>query len=508
MKQPIRLLAPLLATLLLVGAPLPVSGFSARGPLVSTDMPPVAPSGATALQKTTAADPRNFVLTSPKAFGAVGDGVADDSGAINAWLNYIVANGGGTYIWTPGVYRFASQVTLARPVPANITILASGVTIKTTGAISGLTITGSDPPYGVRIVGLMVDDTNNASATAGFEQIGTSLVTWDGCVVIASRTSPTFAAWYLHQTNVNDNTTSNFWTRFPGSAVRSAAGFIPIGVLLEGSDNATDFYGFFASGVTDAIKLIPPVGGTYGLSNGLTVVGGWYEGVVNAVRVVGSAGQRGTYGLIVEGNRFEDVSGHVLSLEGATVNTQQPPYVGPNTLIQNVSGLINNPKNLYVSQWALFSGNRFGPDKLNNAEGYVFTGTDATADVLTVNSFGGGSGFVLSFVGTPVFTQRPIAGDFVQLGGANSWLATFTGVAGLSGTATVAKNMRGSCAFAGAATCVAAFPYFHEADAGFTVTVTGNVNETFWVTGKARTGFTIHSSNARSRAVADWHLIR
>lgn len=49
---------------------------------------------------------------------------------------------------------------------------------------------------------------------------------------------------------------------------------------------------------------------------------------------------------------------------------------------------------------------------------------------------------------------------------------------------------------------------FAEADANYTVTISGNVNETFWVTAKATGGFTIHSSNATSTATVDWQLIR
>lgn len=47
-----------------------------------------------------------------------------------------------------------------------------------------------------------------------------------------------------------------------------------------------------------------------------------------------------------------------------------------------------------------------------------------------------------------------------------------------------------------------------EADASYYVSLSGSANETFWVTAKATTGFTINSSNAASTATVDWHLIR
>jgi hypothetical protein len=72
---------------------------------------------------------------------------------------------------------------------------------------------------------------------------------------------------------------------------------------------------------------------------------------------------------------------------------------------------------------------------------------------------------------------------------------------------TAANSLTGgsSPAVVLAHTTVGTFP---EADANYTVNVTGNIGETFWVTGKATTGFTIHSSNAASTATVDWQLIR
>ena len=65
----------------------------------------------------------------------------------------------------------------------------------------------------------------------------------------------------------------------------------------------------------------------------------------------------------------------------------------------------------------------------------------------------------------------------------------------------------GTVTFATAATKAVTFTE-NEADALYHVTVTGNVNETFFVTAKATTGFTINSSNASSVAVVSWILVR
>jgi hypothetical protein len=65
----------------------------------------------------------------------------------------------------------------------------------------------------------------------------------------------------------------------------------------------------------------------------------------------------------------------------------------------------------------------------------------------------------------------------------------------------------GQDTFAGAGTKAVLFAV-NEPDTNYKVNITGNVNETFWVTSKQTTGFTLNSSNAASVAVVDWSVIR
>ncbi len=47
-----------------------------------------------------------------KDFGAVGNGIVDDSDAIIAGVNYLRANGGGTLLFPPGVYRVTKEIPM------------------------------------------------------------------------------------------------------------------------------------------------------------------------------------------------------------------------------------------------------------------------------------------------------------------------------------------------------------------------------------------------------------
>jgi hypothetical protein len=78
---------------------------------------------------------------------------------------------------------------------------------------------------------------------------------------------------------------------------------------------------------------------------------------------------------------------------------------------------------------------------------------------------------------------------------------------GISGTEFNARNLRGSVTFTGAATKAVTFGTA-ESDTTYFVAISGNINETFWVTSKTTGGFTMNSSNAASVATVDWILIR
>ncbi len=77
---------------------------------------------------------------SVKAFGAKGDGVTDDTDAIQAAVN--AAAGSSTVLFPTGVYEITSAIT----VPAGSSLLgSSAATIhQTTAAVNGLEVTGSD----------------------------------------------------------------------------------------------------------------------------------------------------------------------------------------------------------------------------------------------------------------------------------------------------------------------------------------------------------------------------
>lgn len=88
----------------------------------------------------------NFAYVSGKAvsvkdaaFGAVGNGVTNDSVALLAALNYVSGLGGGVVCLPPGIYPFSSQIN----IPANVTMLGAGraaTSLKWVGAAGTSTV--------------------------------------------------------------------------------------------------------------------------------------------------------------------------------------------------------------------------------------------------------------------------------------------------------------------------------------------------------------------------------
>jgi hypothetical protein len=104
------------------------------------------------------------------------------------------------------------------------------------------------------------------------------------------------------------------------------------------------------------------------------------------------------------------------------------------------------------------------------------------------NDFSRGSGNIEDYNDTHIYQGNIIAGgEFDQVRVTRGGQVTFAS----SGTVNVTFDSE-----------------IPEINNSFYVVVTGNVNETFWVTSKSTTGFTINSSNPSSTATVNWLLFR
>lgn len=108
-------------------------------------------------------------------FGAVGDGVADDTAAAQDAINAAKAAGGGVVYFPRGIYL----ISTALKIPSNVTLEGAGkrVTfIKNAGIENAIETTTDDRTFYVRILGLTIDNDNKGQHGVYFFNTNNSVI--------------------------------------------------------------------------------------------------------------------------------------------------------------------------------------------------------------------------------------------------------------------------------------------------------------------------------------------
>ena len=124
-----------------------VSEFASTTAVASTDLLHVV-TPSTTNKKITVANFRGLVDV--RDYGAVGDGVTDDSAAFNL-ASAAIATTGGTIVVPAGTYLLASQWLITAPTFNRLSVWAYGAEITTSGAIAGVQLTGGGSTGGCTI---------------------------------------------------------------------------------------------------------------------------------------------------------------------------------------------------------------------------------------------------------------------------------------------------------------------------------------------------------------------
>lgn len=437
---------------------------------------------------------------------------------------------GVTLVATPSrYYKFSSQVAgtfptvVQAPYYRKVVISGYGATVEPAAgaAISTLDLTGGYVG-GWSVLGLTFYNYNNTSVLYGIRGLGAVSAVVRDCIFATGDNSATYAPIYFNATDVTDKDTGSFWVTLDNNWLRivtgSYASYGQYGILLKGQQNAARILNNKFTGYVNGVYFVENVGGgaAVGLSNSVLIEGNAFEGISSScVTCVGTAGGYACGGLVITNNRYEAIenspganNGYLLSMTGATLwQNGLTPYISSNQNVAFLTAPVNNPNSIPYTL--------IGPESnlglINNYGGYTIQSQDSTTDVLTLwqGNTGSGLGFKTLSGGLAGWLRYARSG-WMELAGivGSSVMLSLVGVNALSATATPAKNLRGSGTFAGAATKAITFANGSEADAAYFVSVSGSVNETFWVTSKAVGGFTLNSSNATSTATVDWHLIR
>lgn len=227
---------------------------------------------------------------------------------------------------------------------------------------------------------------------------------------------------------------------------------------------------------------------TAGLGYDITLTGCYVENNPNITIPVGLTGAGGVFDsgqLIVNGD------GGTVTLLGNMMNTK-----GFTRIVNHSTYAVSN----IVSLGNTFILHNLSPD--DTLTHIFFLGTTSRLLGYDVGE-GTAPGGAIYAAGVDEGMYEDIIGTegFVAIG------QELKSVVGISSGGTAAKNLAGHETFATAATKAVTFGTV-EPNTNYRIAISGDVNETFWVTAKTTSGFTLNSSNASSVAGVDWHLLR
>lgn len=294
-------------------------------------------------------------------FGAKGNGVTDDSAAFNSFFTALssLASGstqdGNIGIIPKGNYFFGNQVTYTIPNFGRSTILAGGAEITTSGAISGLKITGGATGGGATIIGLQMNHRGNANATFGFDMPHCDNVTLDRCYVRANGVGAGYAGFHLYNSNAADDSTGSLWNTLLncgcGKDAGGDSGDIPFSVLIEGASNANLILGgqYGRSSTSGEGVRIQNMTGQTTVPNAIVVRDASFEGLLTHIHMSGAAASA-FGGMRFIGNRFESGT-TVFSITGSTTQPAVPPYMAGNYITPAGGTYLNNPNSINVNSF-------------------------------------------------------------------------------------------------------------------------------------------------------------
>ena len=191
------------------------------------------PAGTGATTRTAQAKMRDVV--SVKDFGAVGDGVADDTAEIQAAFTHLVSVGGGLLLFPAGTYLVSTQIFLTNLV--NTVVIGVGATIQSNYSTMVQTNEGV----------FIINNGNNISFE-GLKFVGTQTQSWPPDTLYPT---PHAASNFGHQCFRLFNATSNIAIRnCTSTGMMTFASVLPTvgtkakNILIENCDVNIASYGF------------------------------------------------------------------------------------------------------------------------------------------------------------------------------------------------------------------------------------------------------------------------
>jgi len=232
-------------------------------------------------------------------YGAVGDGVTDDSAAFNAAWQAIKLTGGSIVV-PPRTYLLNAQwlCDIDTNAPHNYEITGYGATLKAGSAVTGwaIKVLGGYNNFGVKIEGLAFDHRNNTTVNGCIQGMGAANLRIIKCTVEAQLTKVGWAAVQLQNSTSGVADTGCFWALIDGLTTRARTGasmFVAQTTATTSLTNGSNV--MTVAAVTGTIEVGQSVYDFAGsISGGQSLL---YFGTIVTSQVSGTPGGAGVYTL-------------------------------------------------------------------------------------------------------------------------------------------------------------------------------------------------------------------
>jgi len=509
----------------------------------------------------TSAYAQNPGTVNVRAFGAKADSVTDDTAAIQAAINAVDVLGGGTVLFPDGKYLIKNTVvlgstnTLANGTGSSVSLVGQsqlGTVFLWSGSSSGTCFKFNRNRH-VSVKNLSIRSLlgRGAYATATVNAGGVrSITVSDGgtgytsapSVTLVSGTGGDGASGAAATATVSGGQVTSIPVTAAGTLYTSAPYVLissntATGVLLTGPATGTQSYSvLFEKVLFYGFNIGLQAGEASGhAASEITFVGCNFNACVKgAYLTVSNTLNINFYGCVWDHNGYGLYSDNPnVNVFGGSTGHNGFAFYFPSASVYSVRGLRSEVDSMFILVGGAGSGattlsvsdclitapvSLEGVIKGNNAavtlqgnqfgsESILMNVSSKASLVMLGNTVESSASFYIRSNNSGADGLRYSLHDNIRMDGSSLYVSHFADEDGLVVWPNrTADRVTGRATFASAAT--KAVSITTRENASYNVALSGGAKETFWVTSKTTSGFTLNSSNGASTATVDWALTR
>lgn len=297
-------------------------------------------------------------IVTSKQFGAVGDGVADDTQALQDFADFVCSTGQGFGIILPGSYKTTAPITFDFPNDIQRRgVFAYGARIRPDNALVNEAVIFKG--FKADIYGLTVYQNDDGIATAGIVLDSCVEIMLHACYVLMENSAavPTYDAYLMRMETKDDIGLANVFSHCRATTIHASK--IRSSFHVQGSHNASEIHHcIMARSDSGIILTYSPLaddpGDTYYgyVSNGMMIHDNIFDNQTRCIEHIGISGANPSRPVLdnIYSNRAESCTTFydLTNVDTSAASTDEAPNVFGNTFLA-VTNKIVNPNHLLLN---------------------------------------------------------------------------------------------------------------------------------------------------------------